>query len=138
MKRNHADRATSIHYFSCEKLFVAEKWKIASDKSGNTANIGSINHIADILSGNGMFSRLGEFWFDDYCYGKIIIPDGKNGTKKNTNLKDFVTYRNASLVVPKHNKAPETCKQRPQNESDNSKIPRYKNQIGSLDSSHCS
>ena len=98
------------------QLFVAEKWKIASDKSGsgNTANIGSINHIADILSGNGMFSRLGEFWFDDYWmnYGKIIIPDGKNGTKKITTLKDFVTYRNgnASLIVPKHNKAPETCK----------------------------
>ena len=44
------------------QFFVAEKWKIASDKSGsgNTANIGSINNIADILIENGMFSRLGE------------------------------------------------------------------------------
>ena len=44
------------------KFFVAEKWKIASDKSGsgNTANIGSINRIADITLGRGMFSDLGE------------------------------------------------------------------------------
>ena len=47
------------------KFLVAEKWKIASDKSGsgNTANIGSINKIADIISGRGMFSDLGEEWF---------------------------------------------------------------------------
>ena len=49
------------------QFFAVEKWRIASDKrgSGNTANIGSINKIADILSGNGMFSKLGEKWFDD-------------------------------------------------------------------------
>lgn len=49
-------------------FFVIEKWKIASDKggSGNTANIGSINNIEDIINGRGMFSKLGENWFDDY------------------------------------------------------------------------
>ena len=61
------------------KFFVAEKWRIASDKSGsgNTANIGSINRIADIVSGRGMFSDLGEEWFDDYWmnYGKITIME---------------------------------------------------------------
>lgn len=43
------------------QFFVAQKWRIASDKrgSGNTANIGSIQSIEDILQGNGMFSRLG-------------------------------------------------------------------------------
>lgn len=42
------------------EFFVAEKWQIASDKSGsgNTANIGSITRIADIISGNGMFTNL--------------------------------------------------------------------------------
>lgn len=90
------------------QFFVAEKWKIASDKSGsgNTANIGSINNIADILSENGMFSRLGESWFDDYWmnYGKITVPDDKKGTRKITTLKDFVVYRkgDVSLIVPKH------------------------------------
>ena len=50
------------------QFFVHEKWRIASDKggSGNTANIGSIKNIEDILEGNGMFSMLGESWFDDY------------------------------------------------------------------------
>ena len=40
------------------KFFIAEKWKIASDKggSGNTANIGSINVIDDIINERGMFS----------------------------------------------------------------------------------
>lgn len=63
------------------QFFVIEKWKIASDKggSGNTANIGSINNIADIVSGRGMFSKLGENWFDEYWmnYRKIIVQDGK-------------------------------------------------------------
>ncbi len=90
-------------------FFVAEKWKIASDKggSGNTANIGSINNIADIISGRGMFSRLGEHWFDEYWmnYKKITIHDGKGGTKKISTLRDFVEYKNGdlSLVVNKRN-----------------------------------
>lgn len=95
---------------------MAEKWKIASDKSGsgNTANIGSINNIDDILNENGMFSRLGESWFDDYWmnYKKIKISDGKGGTKKITTLKEFVEYRkgDTSLIVPKHNRAPKKGK----------------------------
>jgi len=91
------------------QFFVVEKWKIASDKSGsgNTANIGSINNINDILHENGMFSRLGESWFDDYWmnYRKITIADGKGGTKKITTLKEFVEYRQGDimLIVPKNN-----------------------------------
>ncbi len=91
------------------RFFVAEKWRIASDKSGsgNTANIGSIQNIEDIVNGRGMFSRLGEAWFDDYWmnYNKIVIPDGKGGTRRITNLKDFVQYRHGdlSLIVPKRN-----------------------------------
>lgn len=93
-------------------FFVAEKWSIASDKSGsgNTANIGSINNIEDIVQGKGTFSKLGEDWFDDYWmnYNKITINDGKGGTKKINNIKDFVNYRNGdvSLIVSKNNSAP--------------------------------
>lgn len=89
------------------EFFVAEKWRIASDKSGsgNTANIGSIAKIDDILQGNGRFSRLGEEWFDDYWmnYGKITITTSEGKTKKITNLSEFVKYRSgdASLIVPK-------------------------------------
>ncbi|MCH9055244.1 EcoRV family type II restriction endonuclease [Synechococcus sp. PCC 6716] len=91
------------------QFFVAEKWKIAGDKSGsgNTANIDSIQRIADILSGNGIFAKLVEEWFDDYWmnFGKIIVkcPDGK--TKRITSLVDFVKYRGGdpSLIVPRNN-----------------------------------
>ncbi len=91
------------------QFFVTEKWKIASDKSGsgNTANIGSINNIADIIAGHGMFSKLGENWFDEYWmnYRKITIQDGDGGTKKISTLREFVAYKNGdvSLVVDKRN-----------------------------------
>lgn len=90
-------------------FFVTEKWMIASDKggSGNTANIGSINNIADIITGKGMFSKLGEGWFDEYWmnYKKITVQDGKGGTKKISTLREFVEYKNGdvSLVVDKRN-----------------------------------
>ena len=71
------------------QFFVAEKWKIASDRSGsgNTANIGSIRHIEDLLAGRGVFSELGEQWFDDYWmnYGKI------------TGIEAFVNYRGGDV-----------------------------------------
>lgn len=89
------------------QFFAVEKWRIASDRrgSGNTANIGSLNKIADILSGNGMFGQLGEKWFDDYWmnYGKITVQDDTGKTTKITNLHDFVVYRggDTSLIVPR-------------------------------------
>jgi hypothetical protein len=89
------------------QFFVVEKWEIASDKSGsgNTANIGSINNIDDIINGRGLFSKLGEHWFDDYWmnYKKITITDSKGDTKKISTLKEFLAYRNGdiSLIVEK-------------------------------------
>jgi hypothetical protein len=79
------------------QFFAHEKWEIASDLQGssNTANIGSITRIEDILNGNGVFKNLGEKWFDDYWinYGKIqmTMPDGK--VKKITTLKNYLLYR---------------------------------------------
>ena len=79
------------------QFFVCEKWEIASDYQGssNTANIGSITKISDILDCNGVFKKLGEKWFDDYWmnYGKITIKGAKGKTKKITSLKDFIEYR---------------------------------------------
>lgn len=77
-------------------FFASEKWKIASDKqgSGNTANIGSIVDIADLKSGNGIFSQLGEEWFDEYWinYGSAtMLKDGK--PTKITTLKDFLEFK---------------------------------------------
>jgi len=79
------------------EFFVLEKWEIASDYQGssNTANIGSITKIDDILSGNGVFKNLGEQWFDDYWvnYGKMqmTLPDGR--VKKITSLRNYLIYR---------------------------------------------
>jgi len=90
-------------------FFVQEKWKIASDKcgSGNTANIGSIKNIADIIAGRGMFSNLGEKWFDEYWmnYKKITIQEENDNTKKISSLREYVEYKNGdvSLIVNKRN-----------------------------------
>jgi hypothetical protein len=77
-------------------FFASEKWKIASDKqgSGNTANIGSIVDIADLKSGNGIFSLLGEEWFDEYWINHgsaTMLKDGK--AIKITTLKDFLEFK---------------------------------------------
>lgn len=101
----HSIASVASHF----QFFVTEKWKIASDKggSGNTANIGSINNIADIIRGHGMFSQLGEDWFDAYWmnYKKITVQDKIGGTRKISTLAEFVEYKkgDVSLVVPKRN-----------------------------------
>lgn len=93
-------------------FFVAEKWKIASDKSGsgNTANIGSIKRIEDIKNGRGVFSKLGEEAFDNYWmnYGQIEKLDSKGKLKKITSLKEYLEYReqDTSLIVPMNNSKP--------------------------------
>ena len=78
-------------------FFVHEKWEIASDYQGssNTANIGSITKISDLLAGNGVFKKLGEKWFDDYWmnYGKIQTTKSDGGEKKITLLKEFLAFR---------------------------------------------
>ena len=78
-------------------FFGCEKWTIASDRSGsgNTANIGSIIKVEDILNGNGVFKNLGEKWFDDYWmnHGKITITNEEGTSKKITTLNEFLKYK---------------------------------------------
>lgn len=78
------------------EFFAAEKWKIASDKqgSGNTANIGSTLSIDDLRNEKGIFSQLGEEWFDEYWinFGSAtMVKDGK--TVKLTSLKNFLEFK---------------------------------------------
>lgn len=81
-------------------FFAEEKWRIASDKpgSGNTANIGSIQKIEDILSGNGVFAKAGEALFDDYWsnFGKIEILDDSGDRKKLSSFTEYLKYRGLS------------------------------------------
>ena len=91
-------------------FFAEEKWKIASDTqgSGNTANIGSIKSIDDLMNGRGVFSLAGENFFDDYWvnFGKLEIPDGKGGYKKLSSFSDFLNFKGLSpnLNYPKKSK----------------------------------
>lgn len=90
-------------------FFAEEKWKIASDKSGsgNTANIGSIQFIDDLLSGNGVFAKAGEEMFNDYWanYGKIEI-NHQGVYKKLSSFSEYLDYRGLpqSLNNPKKQK----------------------------------
>lgn len=99
------DEVESIPAVARDFLFFAEeKWKIASDKggSGNTANIGSIQRIDDILNGNGVFAKAGEGLFDDYWvnFGKMQIR--VNGEyKKLSSFEEYLQYR--SLPVNLNN-----------------------------------
>lgn len=77
-------------------FFVAEKWKIASDKSGsgNTANIGATLSLDDLRNENGVFSQLGEEWFDEYWINHgsaTMVKDGK--VTKITTLRDFLEFK---------------------------------------------
>lgn len=75
-------------------FFAEEKWKIASDKSGsgNTANIGSIQCIDDILTGNGVFAKAGEELFNAYWVNQGImqVPAPKGGYKNLTSFREYL------------------------------------------------
>lgn len=109
--RSSLDKNEETHIYSIDDIeripavirdflfFAEEKWKIASDKSGsgNTANIGSIQKIDDILSGNGVFSKAGEELFDDYWanFGKMeVLVGGKR--KKLSSFGEYLQYRGLS------------------------------------------
>ncbi|MDI6744223.1 MAG: type II restriction endonuclease [Thermodesulfovibrionales bacterium] len=78
------------------QFFVCEKWQLASDRQGshNTANIGSITLIEDILQGDGVFAKLGEDWFDEYWmnYG-LATMKLKGKTIKIHCLEDFINFK---------------------------------------------
>lgn len=113
-ERNHATKIDETKMYKLEELenipsviknfvfFAHEKWRIASDKSGsgNTANIGSVKKIKELLEGKGIFWQYfgenGEKWFDEYWmnWGRITIKDDRTGkTKKVTSLKEFLRFK---------------------------------------------
>lgn len=122
--RSAIDKNNETHIYSLDELesippvvkdflfFAEEKWKIASDKggSGNTANIGSIQKIDDILSGNGVFAKAGEVLFDDYWtnFGKIeILKNGKR--EKLSSFEEYLKYRGLPIEL-NNPKAPKRTK----------------------------
>lgn len=112
--RTFLDKNKELHIYSIDEVetipavirnflfFAEEKWRIASDKggSGNTANIGSIQKINDILSGNGVFAKAGEELFDDYWanFGKMeILVGGKR--KKLSSFAEYLQYRRLPMEL---------------------------------------
>jgi len=101
------------------QFFVCEKWRLASDKqgSGNTANIGSITCIDDILAGNGVFANLGEEWFDEYWMNYGVTTRMKKGKATPIrSIEDFLDFKRGdkSQIMPmkrkkKLNKDEEEC-----------------------------
>lgn len=91
-------------------FFAEEKWKISSDKggSGNTANIGSIDFIEDLLNGNGVFINLGEKIFDEYWINQGILqvpnPKKKGEFKKLTKLSEFLNFKQIDQSLINHQK----------------------------------
>ncbi len=85
-------------------FFTAQKWKIASDSqgSGNTANIGSIKDIDDLKAGNGVFSKLGEKWFDEYWmnYGTATMIKNRK-TVKISSIWDFLEFKGRTDLFDK-------------------------------------
>ncbi|MBI5194899.1 MAG: EcoRV family type II restriction endonuclease [Nitrospirae bacterium] len=89
------------------QFFICEKWQLASDRQGssNTANIGSITYIKDILKGNGVFAKLGEDWFDEYWmnYGLTTMKKGGKAVAIKR-IEDFIDFKGnkkfKNIVVP--------------------------------------
>lgn len=84
------------------QFFVCEKWQLASDGqgSGNTANIGSITSIEDIIKGNGVFAKLGEEVFDEYWINYKITKMVKDGKSiPITTLKDFIAFKGGDVSL---------------------------------------
>ncbi|MBN1578599.1 MAG: hypothetical protein JW913_18695 [Chitinispirillaceae bacterium] len=79
--------------------------KFAADNSYKLVLAQHQNYYPDILAGNGMFSKLGEEWFDEYWinYRKITVKVKRGVTSKISSLSDFVKYRkgDASKIVPR-------------------------------------
>jgi hypothetical protein len=78
------------------QFFACEKWELASDRqgSGNTANIGSITWVEDILKCNGVFAKLGEEWFDEYWMNyKIATMMKKGKAAPITTLRDYIEFK---------------------------------------------
>lgn len=103
LKLSQLEKVTSV--IKDLVFFAEEKWKISSDKggSGNTANIGSINFIEDILKGNGVFVNLGEEIFDEYWINQNVlqVPDAKKkgSFKKLTKLSEFLEFKGMDVSL---------------------------------------
>lgn len=80
------------------EFLLQEKWKIAADRpgSGNTKNIGSINNIADLIKGNGVFASQGIQTFDHYWMNYLTadMAQAIDSDVPYRNLREYIHWRN--------------------------------------------
>ncbi len=90
---------TNIQSVARDFVFLLrEKWQLATDKpgSGNTKNIGSVNRIDELVSGNGIFASAGKDIFDDYWMNYLTADMARaiDSTVPYKNLAEYWKWRN--------------------------------------------
>ena len=80
------------------RFFLQEKYRIASDGpgSGNTKNIGSTKYQDRLISGNGVFAKLGIEVFDDYWMNyrtRAMAREEGFEEPPYTNLKSYQAHK---------------------------------------------
>ena len=90
------------------QFFAQPKYRIAAARpgSGNTKNIGSTSNIADLISGNGPFAKLGEEVYDDYWmyFQTKDMAQALGINRPYTNLKSYSEYKQRGLEIIKAHK----------------------------------
>ena len=85
------------------QFFAQPKYRIAAARpgSGNTKNIGSVTTIADLVSGSGPFSHLGEELYDDYWmyYLTKDMAQTLGVPRPYMNLKSYAEYKQRGIDV---------------------------------------
>jgi hypothetical protein len=91
----------NFHFFAQPKYRIA----CARPGSGNTKNIGSINKIADLVSGSGPFAKLGEEIYDDYWmyYLTKDMAGAAGVVRPYSNLKTYAEYKQRGIEAIKVN-----------------------------------
>ena len=90
---------TNIQAVAHDFVFlIQEKWQLAADRpgSGNTKNIGSVNKIDELVSGNGVFASEGKDIFDDYWMNYLTSDMARSidSTVPYKNLAEYWQWRN--------------------------------------------
>jgi hypothetical protein len=90
------------------QFFAQPKYRIAAagPGSGNTKNIGSVKKIADLVSGNGPFAKLGEEVYDDYWmyYLTKDMAQALGIQRPYANLKSYSEYKQRGIDIIKAHK----------------------------------
>jgi hypothetical protein len=86
------------------QFFLHEKYRIASDAtgSGNTRNIGSTRYLDRLITGTGVFARLGIEVFDDYWMHyrtrSMARAEGFHSPPY-TNLRSYQEYKKQGKAI---------------------------------------